>query len=176
MVEYIVPDRIAMGAIEAAYKFSDFAATTADIKTQAEVNNIEDLKEVPLEVCDRLAARVGVFAQGLATVEGAVTGAGGVWTTVLDIPLLFSLCLRAIIKIGHCYGYILDRPADQNWVLGAFAVSLSTTKQKRAALLARLKVTEDLLLEEGQEQVVVEEAAALFTNRNLRKASRSSGQ
>ena len=69
-----------------------------------------------------------MVAQGVATVEGGLTGAGGIWTTVLDVPILFALCLRTIIKIGHCYGYALDRPNDRAWVLIAFAIALSSTR------------------------------------------------
>ena len=116
-----------------------------------------------MEVCDALSRRVGTIAQGTAIVEGALTGAGGVWTTLLDVPLLFTLCIRTIIKTGHCYGYALDRPTDKAWVLGALAVALSSTKERRTELMARLREIEDLLLEETQEQVVVEETASLLT-------------
>jgi len=166
-VELVVPDQIALLAIDTAYKASDRAATQGDIRAQAEVSDIAELRHAPLELCDRLSRRVGAFARGIAAVEGAVTGAGGIWTTLLDVPLLFGLCLRTIIKTGRCYGYALDRPADKAWVLAAFAVSLSSTKQKRADLMARLREIEDLLLEETQEQLVVEEAAALLTQIEL---------
>jgi len=76
---------------------------------------------------------------------------------------LFTLCIRTIIKTGHCYGYALDRPTDKAWVLGALAVALSSTKERRTELMARLREIEDLLLEETQEQVVVEETASLLT-------------
>ena len=163
VVEIIIPDRLALLSIEATYKLSLIAATKGDIWLEAGVADISKLRHEPLEVCDRLSRRVGTFAQTVATIEGALTGAGGVWTTVLDIPLLFGLCLRTIIKIGYCYGYPLDQPTDKAWVLGAFAVVLSGTKQKRIELMARLREIEDLMLEETQEQLVVEEAAALLT-------------
>ena len=44
------------------------------------VQDITELRHKPLEVCDGLSRRVGTIAQSLATVEGALTGAGGVWT------------------------------------------------------------------------------------------------
>ncbi len=68
---------------------------------------------------DRLSWRVGLFAQGVATMEGG-TGAQAVLFldhAILDLPLLFNLCLATIIKTGRCYGYALDRPADKG--LGA---------------------------------------------------------
>jgi len=98
VVEFIIPDQIALGSIDAAYRASELAAFQSDLKAQAGVQDITELKHKPLEVCDGLSRRVGTIAQSLAAVEGALTGAGGVWTALLDVPLLFSLCLRTIIK------------------------------------------------------------------------------
>jgi hypothetical protein len=153
--------------IDSTYRAADVAATATDIKVQAGVKELSALRQCPLEVCDKLSRRVGTIAQAIATAEGALTGAGGIWTTLLDVPLLFGVCLRTILKIGHCYGYPLDRPTDKAWVLGAFAVSLSSTRQKRTELMARLREIEELLLEQTQQQVVVEEAAALITQIEL---------
>lgn len=163
VVKLVIPDRIALAAIETAYKASDLSATEKDIKVQAVVDDLTKLRDGPLEVCDRLSRRVGTIARGVATIEGALTGAGGVWTTLLDVPLLFTLCLRTIIKTGRCYGYPLDRPTDRAWVLGAFAVALSSTKQRRIELAARLREIEDMMIEVTEQQVVVEEAASLLT-------------
>jgi hypothetical protein len=166
-VKYIIPDSVALLAIESTYRAAEVAATANDIKVQAGVKELSALRQRPLELCDKLSRRVGTIAQVIATAEGALTGAGGVWTTLLDVPLLFGVCLRTILKVGHCYGYPLDRPSDKAWVLGAFAVSLSSTRQKRTELMARLREIEDLLLEQTQQQVVVEEAAALITQIEL---------
>ena len=96
VIQFIVPDALARGAIEAAYKASELSATQSDIELQAGVRDVRELRHASLETCDRLSRRVGTMAQGVATVEGALTGAGGVWTTLLDIPLLFTLCLRTL--------------------------------------------------------------------------------
>lgn len=162
VVEFVVPDAAATAAIRAAYRASKASETRADLCAQAGVRNIEELRGGRLEECDRLSRRVGTMAQGVATVEGALTGAGGVWTTLLDVPLLLTLCLRTIIKNGQCYGYPLDRPSDEAWVLGAFALALSSTRERREELRTRLREIEDLMLEETQENVVVEEIAALL--------------
>jgi EcsC protein family len=166
-VERFIPDRIALLSIDAAYNASDLSASENDIKIQAGVGHISELRHKPLQECDRLSRRAGTFAQGLATIEGALTGAGGIWTTLLDVPLLFTLCLRTIIKTGRCYGYALDKPADKAWILGALAVALSSTREKRTELTARLREIEDLLLEETQEQVLIEETASLLTQIEL---------
>jgi hypothetical protein len=163
LAERVIPDALAMGFIESVYQAAVKSATRTDIELQGGVRRFEDLRNQPLEVCDGLSRRVGTMAQSLATVEGALTGAGGVWTALLDVPLLFGVCLRTILKNGYCYGYALDRPTDKAWVLGALAVAISNTKEKRTRLMARLREIEDLLLEEVQEDIIFEETVSLLT-------------
>src|SRR5271157_3798608 len=116
-----------------------------------------------MQVCDDLSRRFGSMAQGVATLEGALTGAGGVWTTLLDVPLLYTVCLTTIIKTGHCYSYPLDRPTDKAWVLGALTVALSGSKERRTDLMVQLRTIEELLLEDIQENIIIEETASLLT-------------
>lgn len=161
--EIIVPDALALRAIDAVYDVSNLAATQEDIKLQAGVADLAEMRQKPMQVCDDLSRRVGTMGQGVATLEGALTGAGGVWTTLLDVPLLYTVCLRTIIKAGHCYGYALDKPADKAWVLGALTVALSDSREKRTDLMLQLRTIEDLLLEDIQEDVIVETTASLLT-------------
>jgi hypothetical protein len=64
--------------------------------------------------------------------EGVATGLGGMWTTDLDVPLVFVLALRTIIKVGHCYGYTLDQPQDRP-LCWAFFLSQAQVHWKRDA-------------------------------------------
>ncbi len=163
LVEFIVPDAVALRAIDAVYTAAELAATQEDIKLQAGVADLSELRQKPMQVCDDLSRRVGTTGQDVATFEGALTGAGGVWTTLLDIPLLYAVCLRTIIKAGHSYGYALDRPTDKAWVMGALTVALSDSRVRRADLVVQLRTIEDLLLEDIQENVIIEETASLLT-------------
>ena len=97
VAEAVIPDQLAPGAINAAYKASELSATRSDIEIQAGVGDLSELRHRPMEVCDAPSRRVGTIAQGTAIVEG-LTGAAGIWTTLLDVPLLFTLCLRTIIS------------------------------------------------------------------------------
>ena len=97
-----------------------------------------------------------------ATVEGAATGAGGVLTTVIDIPLLFILSLRTILRIGHCYGYTLDHPHDQKFVLGVLIAATSGSLATRRKRLDQLREIEHLLVEETQEEILADELLSLL--------------
>jgi len=162
LLEKVIPDSLVRAAIEKSYSISELLAGQEDIKRQAGVQHLGELRHKPLEECDRLAFRVSAAAQTWATVEGAVTGAGGVLTTVIDIPLLFVLSLRTILRIGHCYGYALDRQKGEKFVLGVLIAATSgslATKRKR---LDNLREIEHLLLEETQEEILADEALSLL--------------
>ncbi len=162
-LESLIPDKLAIRALEVAYHSAESAALLGVLEREAGVSSIAEMRQKPLEVCDALAIKVARGAETVGTIDGALTGAGGVFTSLADIPLLFVLCLRTIMKTGHCYGYPLDRRSDKAWVLGAFAVALSHSQQKRLSLVERLREVEELLIEDTQEQVIVEEAMNLIT-------------
>ena len=161
-LEKVIPDRIVRVAIERADDTAEILAGQEDIKRRAGVRDLSELRERPLEECDRMAMQVGVGARMLATVEGAATGAGGAWTTLFDIPLLFTLALRTIRKIGHCYGDPLDGPRGRALVLGILLTALSGSLEIRRRRLEQLREIEDLLIEEAQEEVVLEEALSFL--------------
>jgi hypothetical protein len=157
VVEQVIPDSVAEAAIEKAYETADFLAGQRDVMKKAGVKTLEDLRHKPLEECDRLASAVGIGAQGISLIEGAVTGFGGMATTALDIPLLFGLALRTIIKIGHCYGYPLDQEYDQRYVLQILVIGACGSLDVRQERLNQLRDIEKLAVEEAQDEIVTEE-------------------
>jgi hypothetical protein len=157
LVEKLIPDRLVQAAIERSYDMAERLAGQEDIRRRAGVKDLHELRDKPLEECDRLARQVGLSAQTVAIAEGAATGAGGVLTTLVDVPLLFVLALRTILKIGHCYGYPLDHHKGQHFVLGVLLAALSGSLEIRRHRLDRLHELEELLVVEAQEELVTEE-------------------
>ncbi len=150
LIEKVVPNFLVQFAIERAYDVSALLANRNDILKQAGINELSELHNRPLDECDRLAKRVGLIAESVATLEGAATGFGGIWTTALDVPLVFGLALRTIIKVGHCYGYELDQEKDRPFVLGVLLVASSGSLGTRRERLSQLRELEDFLLAETQ--------------------------
>jgi hypothetical protein len=162
VVEKLIPDRLVSVAIEESYDVAAMLAGQEDIRRQAGVRDLADLRDRPLEECNRLAKRVGRNALVLGTAEGAATGAGGVLTTLIDVPLLFALSLRTILRIGHCYGYSLDDRKSRNYVLGVMVAALSASLEARRHRIHRLREVEDLLIEETEEQILAQEVTSLL--------------
>ena len=110
-----------------------------------------------MEECDRMAHQAGLTALAIAIAEGAATGAGGPWTTLLDVPLVIVVALRTIRKIGHCYGYSLESDEDRKLVLGILSISLSGTLDLRRQRLRRLRDVERMVAEQTEEEIFVQE-------------------
>jgi EcsC protein family len=162
VIDRILPDEMVRVAIDKAYQLAVKLAGKEDIKKRAGVGDLTDLRKKPLEDCDRMAFQVGVFSQVLATAEGAATGAGGMLTTLLDIPLMFVLSLRTILKIGHCFGYPLDQHKDERFVLGVLIAATSGTLAARRLRLDQLHALEDMIIEESQEEILADEVFAIL--------------
>ena len=110
----------------AAYATADWLASPDWVLKKAHVAHVDELHAKPLEDCDRLAAQVGFGSQAIALVDGVVTGAGGFVLAAADVGALTIVALRAICRVGQCYGYALDqgfaeRSAETRACLGAEA-------------------------------------------------------
>ena len=162
LVERVLPDSLVRVATDQSFELAVRLAGKEDVKVRSGVRDLRELLKKPLEECDRLAFQTGVFSQVFATVEGVATGAGGILTTFVDIPLLFILSLRTILKIGHCYGYPLDGQRDQHFVLGVLIAATSGTLETRRRRLDRLHQLQNWLIEETQGEIVAEEVLSIL--------------
>ena len=88
--------------------------------------------------------------------------AGGAVTTLIDLPLLFLLSLRTIIRIGRCYGFPLDQERDRKFVLGVLIAAASGSLAVRLDRLGQLRDVEEWFLYETQEEIITSEAASLL--------------
>ena len=127
------------------------------ISSCAGIDDITEMHDRPMEDCDRMAQQTGLIALSIAAAEGAATGAGGLWTTLLDVPLAIMVALRTIRKIGHCYGYSLEDVEGRKLVLGILSISLSGSLDLRRQRLRRLRDLEEMVAEQTEEEIFVQE-------------------
>jgi hypothetical protein len=158
----IVPEVAARKAIEAAYATSDWLASPAEVLDKGGVKNLEELRHKSLELSDRLADRIGLGSQTVAFVDGAVTGAGGFMLAAADVGALAVVALRAIHRLGHCYGYPLDQPQDRAYVLGILMVAGIRSPVERLELLGKLEKVENWVLAETVEALALESLSKQF--------------
>lgn len=70
------------------------------------------------------------FYQKAASVEGAVTGAGGFLMGLADFPILIALKLKLLFEIASIYGYDVDDYRERLYILYIFQLAFSS-QQKR---------------------------------------------
>ena len=120
--------RATLAKVEAASEIQD---TAADIIKAAGIGAIPDLLHRPLEECDGLADRVSVRSEHCAMLEGvlpaavgvSLPGVGSAVAGAVDIPFLLESSLRAVRRVGHCYGFALDTEADRRFVLAVLDIA-----------------------------------------------------
>ena len=153
----LIPDSLIRRAIELSYNASETLAGQRASWREAGVKHLNELRRRPLEQCDRLAKQVGMTAQALATAEGAAHRRRRRLTTLIDIPLLFILGLRTILRISYCYGFPVEQPKDRYFNLGVFTVATSGSLVTRRERLGELRDLENLLIEELQVELITQE-------------------
>jgi hypothetical protein len=162
LAENAVPDAVARRAINLAFEAAQKLVGNDEEWRRVGSDNLSDLRRKPLEECDRLALRIGTFSQIFATAEGCATGAGGIFTTLIDVPLLFVISLWTVIKIGHCYGYPLNQRRDRHFVLATLIAAISGIVETRSKRIDELHEIEEMLVEETQEEIVTEELLSIL--------------
>jgi len=150
LVERVLPDNLVKVAIDRAYDVAHRAAEGVAPPHRS------------LEECDAEALGVGSTANVIAFAEGAITGAGGPITTLFDMPLLFLLTIRTIVRIGRCYSFPLDQERDRKFVLGVLIAAASGSLAVRLDRLGQLRDVEDWFLYETQEEIISGEVASLL--------------
>ncbi len=152
IVERAVPPDLIDQAGEAVEQFLAFlndasrwtydagALLRAAQKLDLEVEEVEDLREQPLEELDVLARSFFTENTMLAAIEGGGTGLGGAVLIAADIPLLFTINFRLIQQIGAAYGFPMSDPAYRPIVLSIYNVAASGGREAKSAALREISV------------------------------------
>lgn len=77
-----------------------------------EVTTINDAADMPLSILNLTAEQLASSRSKMATLQGATTGIGGIFTLAIDIPAILGLSLKIIQEIAICYGF--DPKARKN--------------------------------------------------------------
>ncbi|WP_050182545.1 EcsC family protein [Domibacillus robiginosus] len=98
------------------------------------VHSIEDVKSLPISAMDETAFSIQKSHAGAATVQGATTGIGGIFTLAADIPATLALSLKMLQEIAVAYGYNPDEREERVFIIKCLQFSSSDIVGKRAIL------------------------------------------
>jgi len=80
----------------------------------------------PLQFRESLVKKQIAFYQKTASIEGAVTGAGGILLGLADFPLLLSIKLKLLFDIASLYGYDVKDYRERLYLLYLFQLAFSS--------------------------------------------------
>ncbi|WP_332689848.1 EcsC family protein [Halalkalibacter lacteus] len=87
------------------------------------VATIDDLQSLPLEQLDYLAEQLMAKQRLLALGQGGLTGMGGAFLLLSDLPALAVIQLRSLQHLALVYGYDVRRPIEMMNMLKLFHVA-----------------------------------------------------
>ncbi|MHA6484212.1 EcsC family protein [Paenibacillus sp. strain BS8-2] len=97
-------------------------------------SGMSQISSLPLARMDEVADRIALSSSHTATVQGATTGIGGIFTLAIDIPLLLGISLKALQEIAVSYGYDPDEKAERIFIVKCLQFSSSDIVGKKAIL------------------------------------------
>ncbi|MEG9296257.1 EcsC family protein [Mangrovibacillus sp. Mu-81] len=83
---------------------------------------------------DRMKERLE-FHRKTAVIEGAGTGAGGIFLGLADFPLLLSIKMRFLSECAVIHGYDVKKYEERLFLLYVFQLAFSSDEHKRETLM-----------------------------------------
>lgn len=132
MVEQFIPPPLLEKIFQLLETISDYWQNDwKSIQPSAGVEKHQQLQQVSLKVCDRLAQEIQHKAIAQAAVEGGLSGLFGWLGQSIDIPLSLLLMWQTIHRIGLCYGYTPNTEIEKQFAWAIVEIAISDTAQER---------------------------------------------
>ncbi|WP_019244047.1 MULTISPECIES: EcsC family protein [Bacillus] len=98
------------------------------------IENIQDIKNVPLQNMIELSEDLKNNRAKLATVQGASTGMGGIFTLAIDIPIILGLSLKTLQEIAIIHGYDPNNREERIFIVKCLQFASADIVGKEAIL------------------------------------------
>lgn len=99
-----------------------------------DVNSLEDVRKLPLTDMMKASDELQKNRANIATVQGATTGIGGMFTLVVDIPVVLGLALKTLQEIALIYGYDPKQKEERVFIVKCLQFTFSDVVGKEAIL------------------------------------------
>lgn len=98
------------------------------------IHSVLDIKNLPLQTMNKISHEVIRKRKKFATIQGASTGIGGVFTLAVDIPALLAISLKTLQEIAIIHGYDPNEKSERIFIIKCLQFSLADIVGKRAIL------------------------------------------
>ncbi|MBL0385665.1 EcsC family protein [Tumebacillus sp. ITR2] len=103
-------------------------------KTGTAPLTLEQVGQVPLAIQNEVAREYAKARSTFATIQGATTGIGGLFTLAIDIPMLLGLSLKVLQEVCMCYGFDPQDKSERVFMIKVLQFSSSDYVGKQAIL------------------------------------------
>jgi hypothetical protein len=120
-----------------------------------DVEDLDDVAAIPILEMDQAVTKLTGNRKRLATVQGASTGIGGIFTLTIDIPLLLGMQLKTLQDIAICYGYNPNDKKERMYIVKVLQFVSSDIVGKKA-ILNQLSLIDSPEDEQAKREVISE--------------------
>ncbi|WP_404442725.1 EcsC family protein [Sutcliffiella horikoshii] len=103
-------------------------------KTGRMITDLEDFQEVPVVEMKDASLALGKTRKNAATIQGASTGIGGIFTLVIDIPAILAISLKTLQEIAILHGYDPKEKTERIFILKCLQFTSADIVGKQAIL------------------------------------------
>lgn len=94
----------------------------------------QTITNLSLQECDKLVQNKIAMFRKTATIEGAGTGAGGIFLGMADFPLLLSIKMKLLHEIAAIYGFDPSEYEERLYILYVFQLAFSSDETRKVTL------------------------------------------
>lgn len=98
------------------------------------INTVLDIKDLPLEIMNKVSKEIIEKRKKFAAIQGAATGVGGIFTLAIDIPALLAVSLKALQELAIIHGYDPNEKDERIFIIKVMQFSMADVVGKRAIL------------------------------------------
>jgi hypothetical protein len=98
------------------------------------IDTLEEASLLTISEMDEASTKLTANRKRIATVQGASTGVGGIFTLSIDIPVLLGMQLKTLQDIAICYGYNPNDQKERLFIVKCLQFTSSDIVGKKAIL------------------------------------------
>lgn len=109
------------------------------------IENLADVGKMPIEDMISISNKLQSNRSKVATIQGASTGFGGLFTLVIDIPVILGMALKTLEEIAIIHGYNPDEKEERVFIVKCLQFASADIVGKEAILneLANMNTQKD---------------------------------
>jgi hypothetical protein len=125
-VNEFLPEKVHKVMTESIKKVVQAALVGSDFLTSA-----KDVSSLSLSEKEKLVADKLKTYKRMAAVEGAGTGAGGIFLGLADFPLLLSIKMKFLFETATLYGFDVKKYEERLFILHVFQLAFSSDEHRQ---------------------------------------------